>query len=102
MITAACHEENAAQMDETNANNGAYLQRLINDHGVELRAFSDDMYEAFAEAAEEVFEEVRDHSPLAAKVNDAYQGKLRELATWFLLADVGYSNRRNAALGIEV
>src|SRR5690606_12779089 len=41
IIEAACHEENSLQMAETNANNGAYLDKLIKEHGVELRKFSE-------------------------------------------------------------
>ncbi len=101
IISAACYEENAQQMDETNFNNGLYLKRLIEEQGVELRSFNDDVYEAFGEAAQEVFEETRDHSPLAAKINDDFQASLRELAQWLTLADVGYSNRRNRVLDID-
>ena len=32
IIQAACNEENARTLAETNANNGAYLTKLINDH----------------------------------------------------------------------
>ena len=38
ILQASCTEENSHQMAETNANNGKYLTRLINEHGVELRA----------------------------------------------------------------
>ena len=37
IIEAACNEENSRQMAETNANNGSFLNKLINDHGVKLR-----------------------------------------------------------------
>jgi TRAP-type mannitol/chloroaromatic compound transport system substrate-binding protein len=100
VITAACNEGTSSMMDETNANNGEYLKRLVNDHGVEVREFSDDVYESFGTAAAEVFEETRAHSPLATKIDDAFQKSLRELAAWQKLASVGYSIKRNAALGI--
>ena len=48
-------------MAEYNANNGAALARLVNDQGVELREFSDDVYDAFGSASAEVFQEVQDH-----------------------------------------
>ena len=68
IIQAACNEENARTLAETNWNNGDYLNRLINDHGVELREFNDDVYQAFADAAQEVTEEAREHSELAARI----------------------------------
>jgi TRAP-type mannitol/chloroaromatic compound transport system substrate-binding protein len=102
ILKAACAEENAAQMAETNANNGTYLNRLINDHGVQIRAFNDDIYDAFGKAAEEVFEETKAHSPLAAKIHDSFAAARNDIGRWMLLADAGYLNQRNRVLGIKV
>ncbi|MEP2948088.1 MAG: TRAP transporter substrate-binding protein [Lentilitoribacter sp.] len=98
IIQAACNEENARTMAETNANNGEYLNRLINDHGVQLREFNDDVYEAFGEAAAEVIEEARDHSPLSAKIYDQFIAKRDELGAWTSLSDMAYVQKRNAVL----
>jgi TRAP-type mannitol/chloroaromatic compound transport system substrate-binding protein len=100
VIESCCLEENANQPEEALANNGVYLQRLINDHGVQLREFSDDTYDAFGRGAAEVFAETRDHSPLAAKIDDSFQSTLRELAAYLKIAEVGFSNQRNRVLGI--
>ena len=100
IITAACYEEHAAQPEEAIANNGLYLARMVDDHGVELRSFNDDIYDSFGEASAEVFEETRDHSPLAAKINDSYQEALREMGAYLKLAEIGFSNQRNRVLDI--
>lgn len=100
VITACCNEEMAAQPEEAAANNGAYLARLVNDHGVEAKQFNDDVWDAFGDAAAEVFVETRDHSPLAAKINDAYQEALREIGAWRAAAEVDFSNQRNRVLGL--
>jgi len=100
VIEACCMEENAAQPEEAAANNGQYLSRLVNDHGVEALQFNDDVWDAFGGAAEEVFEETRDHSPLAAKINDAYQTALRDIGAWRGVAEVDFSNQRNRILGL--
>ena len=100
VIEVCCMEENAAQPEEAAANNGTYLARLVNDHGVKTRVFNDDVWDAFGEAAEEVFEETRDHSPLAAKINDHYQAALRDIGSWRGAAEVDFSNQRNRILGL--
>jgi len=100
IITAACNEEHAAQHEEASANNGEYLSKLINDHGVELRSFNEDVWDSFGVAAKEVFEETRNHSPLAAKINDDFQVKLRELGGFRKVAEIEFSNQRNRVLGI--
>jgi TRAP-type mannitol/chloroaromatic compound transport system substrate-binding protein len=100
IITAACYEEHANQYDEANARNGEYLQKMINENGIQLRQFNDETYDSFGEAAEEVFEETRDHSELAAKVHDSFVKARSELGSWMMNADVGYSNQRNRVLGL--
>lgn len=100
VIETCCLEENANQPEEAAANNGTYLGRLINEHGVEVRQFNEDVWDAFGEAAEEVFEETRDHSPLAAKINDAFQEALRDIGAWSGAAEIEFSNQRNRILGL--
>lgn len=100
VIEAACMEENAAQPEEAIAKNGEYLSKLVNDHGVQVRAYNEDVWDAFGEAAEEVFEEVRGHSALAAKIDDSYQKSLREIATFRAQAEIEYSLQRNRVLGL--
>ena len=100
VITACCNEEMAASVEEASAKNGEYLQRLINEHGVEARQFNEDVWDAFGEAAEEVFIETRDHSPLAAEINDAYQASMREIGGWRAQAEIEFTNQRNRILDI--
>ncbi len=100
VIEAACMEENAAQPEEAIANNGEFLRVMVEDNGVELREFNDDVYDSFGAAAAEVFEETRDHSELAAKIDDSYQKSLREMGGYLKLAEIGFSIQRNRVLGI--
>ncbi len=100
VIEAACNEEHAASHEENIAKNGEYLAKLVNDHGVEVRAFNDDIWDAFGDAAAEVFEEVRAQSPLAAKIDDAFQASLRETGTAMANFQDTFVNQRNRVLGI--
>ena len=102
IIEAACCEENARQMAETNANNGTYLDKLISEQGVKLRSFNDEVYDAFGEAAQEVFETTRQHSPLAKKIHDSFAKVRSDVGRWMLLGETGYSQQRNRVLGIKV
>jgi len=100
LITAACMEENAAQYHESQAKNGEYLIKLINEHGVKLREFSEDIYDSLGEASAAVFEETRQHSPLAARVTNAFMQTLREVGSWQKIAEISFSNQRNRVLGL--
>ena len=100
IIEAACNEENSRQMAETNANNGAFLDKLINEHGVKLRKFNEDIYDSFGEAAAEVFEEVRQHSPLANKIHESFLKARADVGRWNGLSDTAYTLQRNRVLEI--
>ncbi|MGM0584207.1 MAG: TRAP transporter substrate-binding protein [Pseudomonadota bacterium] len=100
IITAASHEEHAAQYEEALANNGTYLKRLVDEHGVKIRSFSDEVWDAFGEAAMEVFEETRDHSPLAKKIDDSFQASLREVGGYMKNFQMRYVAQRNRVRGI--
>ena len=71
---------------------------MINDHGVQLREFNDDVYDAFGEASQEVIEEARDHSDLSKKIYDAVLAKRAELGAWTALSDTAYVQKRNNVL----
>ena len=100
VIEAAATVLHENMYSEYNAKNGEFLAKLINEQGVELRKFSDDVADAFGEASEEVFEEVREHSPLAKRIDDSYREALRTIGAWLTIADGEYAIQRNRVLGI--
>lgn len=100
VITTASAEENGYQYYEAQAFNGLYLAKLINEHGVELKQFSEDTYDAFGEASEAVYEETRAHSDLAARIHDSFQSTLREVGGFQRIAEIAFSVQRNRVLGI--
>lgn len=100
IITAACTEENTLQMSETNAKNGEALKDLVDNQGVELREFSDEIYESFGEASEEVFAEVVEHSDLARRTHESFVAARADVGGWMKLSDISYSQKRNAVLGL--
>ena len=100
ILEAACNYEAHLMMAETNANNSIYTGKLVDEHGVELREFNDDIYESLAKAAVEVFEETRQHDAMTEKVYSSFLASRDAVANWMKLSDVGYSIKRNRALGI--
>lgn len=100
LIQACCLMENDLMMSEYNANNGRYLSRLINEHGVSLREFNDDVYDAFGEAAEEVFAEARAHSDLANRIHESFAAARADVGGWMKLSEGAYYRQRNRVLGL--
>lgn len=100
LIRAACLEEQANSHEENMALNGVYLAKLVTDHGVTTRDFNEDVWDAFGDAAAEVFEETRAHSPLAAKIDDSFQAHLRLVGGFMSKFEGAFVNQRNRVLGL--
>ncbi len=101
IITAISGQENDKVMAEFNANNGAFLAKLINEHGVVVKEFGDDVYDSFGKGSNEVFEEVQAHSDLAAKIHASFEKARSEVGAWMNLADGAYLRQRNRVLGLS-
>mgnify|MGYP002622172015 FL=1 len=100
IIEAATSMENDVMASEFNAKSGSSLVTLIRDHGVKLRQFNDDVYDAFGDAAEEVFEETRGHSDLAKRIDDSFRAARKDIGAWTKISDQAYVAQRNRVLGV--
>ncbi|MGB0381285.1 MAG: TRAP transporter substrate-binding protein [Alphaproteobacteria bacterium] len=84
---------------EFNAKNGDALARLINDHGVQLREFNDDVWDTLAEGAIAVREDVRAHSPLAKEIDESFAKGIRDIGKWYADSNAGYVRQRQRIFG---
>jgi TRAP-type mannitol/chloroaromatic compound transport system substrate-binding protein len=100
IIEAAATTENQVMFSEYNAKNGAALNRLINEQGVQLRQFSEDTYDSFGEASDEVFADVQEHSDLARRIHQSFATSREEIGSWNKISDIAYVTQRNRVLGL--
>ena len=100
IIQAATSAENDIMMSEYTAKNGAALDKLIKEQGVKLRRFNDDVYDAFGEGAEAVFEEVRAHSDLAKRIDASFRATRADVGAWSKISDQAYVAQRSRVLGL--
>ena len=100
LISAAADQENDTMFSEYNMKNGDALQKLVTEQGVELRKFSDEIYDSFGEAAQEVYETVQEHSPLAKKIHEQFVASLSNVGAWTNISDQAYVQQRNRVLGL--
>lgn len=100
MVEAASSMENDVMFAEYNAKNSLYLDKLVNEQGVKVREFSDDIYDAFGEASEEVFESVKTHSDLAKRIHESFEEARSNIGRWSTLSDQAYVRQRNRVLDL--
>jgi TRAP-type mannitol/chloroaromatic compound transport system substrate-binding protein len=99
-IEAAAAMENDVMMAEFNAKNGDSLDQLIRNQGVQLREFSDEIYDSFGRAADEVFAEVVAHSDLAKRIHESFVKARANIGGWSKISDQAYVSQRNRVLGL--
>jgi TRAP-type mannitol/chloroaromatic compound transport system substrate-binding protein len=101
VIRFCCRAENDYMMAEFNANNGTYLTKLVDEHGVDLKRFNEDVYDAFGRAADEVFAETIQHGDLTKRIHESFLAARVDVGAWMNIADVAYLVERNRVLGLD-
>ena len=100
IIEAAATAENEMMMSEYNGKSAAAFKRLITDHGVKVRAFNEDIWDALAKGADEVFEEARQHSDLANRIHESCMKARTEIGGWLQTTTGDYLAQRNRIYGV--
>jgi len=82
IIATACMAEADFLFAEFNMRNNQALKALVEEHGVELRRFPDDVLAALKRYSSEVMEELAASDPLIARVYASYTSFAEDIATW--------------------
>ncbi len=86
-------------MAEFNARNGDALATLVNDHGVQLHEFPEEVWKEIAEASEQVVADAGKETEIGTRIYDSYISFREKVRDWTRLADTAYDRYRLAALG---
>ncbi len=82
IVAHACATEANYALSEMERLNAQALAALVNEHGVKLRAFSDDLVTAARKQANDVLGELSQRSAIAGKVHDSYTAFRERSAPW--------------------
>lgn len=95
IVEYACQADYEQTMAEFNARNPAALKTLVEEHGVTVRRFSDEIILAAGNAAGEVMTELRDSGDeLTRKVVESYIAARNTLMEYNKLSEQGYMQAR--------
>ena len=100
MIEAACAAENDVMMAEFNARNGDSLEKLVNDFGVQVHRFPDEVFKEIADASEQVVSDTQNQDELGKRIYESYAAFRKRVSAWSRLSDAAYMDARQKALGI--
>jgi TRAP-type mannitol/chloroaromatic compound transport system substrate-binding protein len=96
IVRTACHRLNIWTLSEFEAQNNAFLQKLVNEKGVQLRTFSADTLAALRSITDEVIAEVTSGDPLAQKVYTAYSAFKKQVSAWSEVTEKAFYDRIQA------
>jgi len=91
----AAMAENDYMYSEFNANNAHALETLINEHGVELLRFSDDILETLAKVSAEVVADAANADELTKRVYDSFMAARRGSMRWGAISEQAFMNARS-------
>ena len=95
IVMMACETVNGNMLAEYTARNQAALDQLVNEHGVDLRPFPDEVLIRMKTISAEVLEELAENDPLVRKVFDSQQAFLAKVSRWHDISEVAYYRARD-------
>jgi TRAP-type mannitol/chloroaromatic compound transport system substrate-binding protein len=97
IIEAAVQAEAWREFAEFNAMNADSLKVLVEEHGVQVRSFSPELYAEIKKISGEVVAEVGATDEVTKKVYDSYVAFQEKAIGWSKLSEQGYLNARAPA-----
>lgn len=89
----------AAQNDltyaEFNARNARALDTLINEHGVQLKRFSDEILTRMAELSAEVMEEAANSDAITREVYESFKASRASSMRWNAISEMAFTSARS-------
>ena len=95
VVRNAARVANQDMLAEYTARNRAALEQLINEHGVELRRFPDEVLRRLRGLSNEVVAEIAGRDPLSAEVYEAFTNFRDEVTAWHQVSELAYLNARS-------
>jgi TRAP-type mannitol/chloroaromatic compound transport system substrate-binding protein len=97
MIRTICAAELDIMLSEFGTQNARALDSLVNEHGVALHRFPDDMLTQVAAASEDVVSQVGTETDVGRRVLESFRDFREVIAGWSRLSDLAFLETRELA-----
>ena len=94
LFRMATQAEYSYTLADYNANNARALETLINDHGVDLRRFSDDILAEMGRISREVLDEAAATDELTGRVYESFKASLGRMDRWGEISEQAFRAAR--------
>ena len=90
IIRTASYQSNLWMLSEFESKNNLYLQKLINEHKVQLKPFPKDVLRSFKKFSTEVIDDVISKDQISRKVYESFSKFRQEVAGWAEISEKAY------------
>ena len=94
ILTAAAEAANIDMQNEFTARNSSALRELVDEHGVELRQFPEDLLIQLRDISQEVIDELGTISPAAERIHTSYRAFEADVRRYHNIAAEAYTDAR--------
>lgn len=94
IVEVASRAANQDMLDEYTSRNNKALQELINKHGVDVRAYPDDVLQKLKGLSYEVLEELAAKDPMSKKVYESFKAYRDNVVEYHKISEQAYLNAR--------
>lgn len=95
IISTAAAAETTMVYAEYEANNARALETLVNDHGVNVLPFSDEILRTLGEVSAEVLADTAASDPFTAEVFESFTTSMERQQGWNKISEIAYSGARS-------
>ncbi|MEC7289240.1 MAG: hypothetical protein VXW22_04010 [Pseudomonadota bacterium] len=90
IIRTAAGEVNHLSVGEFTYQNGVYLEKLVNEEGVELRQFPEDVMARVQEISADIRSDAGNEGDLERRIYESFEDALKKMRGWASISDSPY------------
>lgn len=94
ILEGAAAAANSSMTNEFSARNASALKTLIEEHGVEVRAFPEDVINRLREISEEIILETREENDLSRRIVDSFVTFREQMKEYQEVSDIAFADIR--------
>lgn len=102
ILQVAANAENDIVPAEFNRENIIALDTLVNDHGVQVHRWPEDLARALAEASTEVVAEIADHDDISRRIVDSMISYRRNAVRWAAISEQAFADIRQRDIPFNI
>lgn len=99
VVEYACQAANDDMLSEFTVRNSQALKTLVDEHGVQLRRFSDKLLAQIGKVSAEVVAEIADQDPFSSRVYDSFDAFRKNSIAYTRISEEAYTQARALTFG---